>query len=43
VEGARRYEEAQAEAAADHIFGVPLFISQGEPFWGYDRMTLLEV
>ena len=42
AEGARRYEEAQAEAEADHIFGVPLFIFQGEPFWGHDRMTLLE-
>ena len=42
VEGARRYEEAQAEADADHIFGVPLFIFEGEPFWGYDRMMLLE-
>ena len=42
AEGARRYEEAQAEAEADHIFGVPLFIFEGEPFWGYDRLTLLE-
>jgi 2-hydroxychromene-2-carboxylate isomerase len=42
VEGPRRYEEAQVEAEADHIFGVPLFIFQGEPFWGHDRMTLLE-
>ena len=42
AEGARRYTEAQAEAEADHIFGVPLFIFEGEPFWGYDRMMLLE-
>ena len=42
AEGARRYEEAQAEAAFDHIFGVPLFIFEGEPFWGYDRLMLLE-
>src|SRR5262245_57013761 len=42
VEGARRYEEAQAEAEADRIFGVPLFIFEGEPFWGYDRLMLLE-
>jgi 2-hydroxychromene-2-carboxylate isomerase len=40
-EGARRYEEAQAEAASDRIFGVPLFIFEGEPFWGYDRLPLL--
>ena len=42
TEGARRYEDAQAEAEADHIFGVPLFIFDGEPFWGYDRLILLE-
>jgi 2-hydroxychromene-2-carboxylate isomerase len=42
AEGARRYEEAQAEAASDQIFGVPLFIFEGEPFWGYDRLVLLE-
>ena len=42
AEGLRRYEEAQAEAEADRIFGVPLFIFKGEPFWGYDRLTLLE-
>src|SRR5215813_1498509 len=41
-EGVRRYEEAQAEAASDQIFGVPLFIFEGEPFWGYDRLNLLE-
>ena len=41
-EGVRRYEEAQAEAASDQIFGVPLFIFEGEPFWGYDRLPLLE-
>jgi 2-hydroxychromene-2-carboxylate isomerase len=42
AEGARRYEETQAEAEVDRIFGVPLFIFEGEPFWGYDRLTLLE-
>ena len=42
AEGARRYEEAQAESASDQIFGVPLFIFEGEPFWGYDRLVLLE-
>jgi 2-hydroxychromene-2-carboxylate isomerase len=42
AEGARRYEEAQTEAASDQIFGVPLFIFEGEPFWGYDRLKLLE-
>ena len=26
----------------DHVFGVPLFWFRGEPFWGHDRMALLE-
>jgi 2-hydroxychromene-2-carboxylate isomerase len=41
-EGMRAYEEAQEEAAADHVFGVPIFIFRGEPFWGHDRLGLLE-
>jgi 2-hydroxychromene-2-carboxylate isomerase len=41
-EGPRAYEAAQAEAAEDHIFGVPMFIFRGEPFWGHDRIPLLE-
>ena len=41
-EGARAYEAAQEEAAADHVFGVPLFIFDGEPFWGHDRIPVLE-
>jgi 2-hydroxychromene-2-carboxylate isomerase len=41
-EGARAYQQAQDEAAADHVFGVPLFIFGGEPFWGHDRIPLLE-
>jgi 2-hydroxychromene-2-carboxylate isomerase len=41
-EGPADYERAQQEAAADHIFGVPMFIFRGETFWGYDRMGLLE-
>ena len=41
-EGMAAYERAQEEASADHIFGVPLFLFEGEPFWGYDRMALLE-
>ena len=27
---------------ADHIFGVPIFIFEGGPFWGRDRIPLLE-
>ncbi len=41
-EGARTYERAQDEAANDHVFGVPLFIFEGEPFWGHDRIPVLE-
>jgi 2-hydroxychromene-2-carboxylate isomerase len=26
----------------DQVFGVPIFYFRGEPFWGYDRMPLLE-
>ncbi|MFZ0888509.1 MAG: DsbA family protein [Candidatus Binataceae bacterium] len=40
--GARRYQDAQAEAAVDHVFGVPIFVFEGEPFWGHDRLPLLE-
>ena len=41
-EGVHDYEAAQAEAAADHVFGVPLFYFGHEPFWGYDRIPMLE-
>ena len=41
-EGREAYERCQQEAAADHVFGVPFFIFRGEPFWGHDRITLLE-
>jgi 2-hydroxychromene-2-carboxylate isomerase len=41
-EGVRDYEAALAEAAEDHIFGVPMFVFKGEPFWGHDRIGLLE-
>ncbi len=40
--GARALDEAEQEAAADHIFGVPIFILDGEPFWGHDRLPVLE-
>jgi len=29
-------------AAEDHIFGVPIFVFGGEPFWGHDRLPVLE-
>ncbi|HET7847976.1 MAG TPA: DsbA family protein [Pseudolabrys sp.] len=41
-EGKEAYERCQQEAAADHVFGVPFFIFRGEPFWGHDRIGLLE-
>jgi 2-hydroxychromene-2-carboxylate isomerase len=41
-EGMRALEQAREEAAADRIFGVPTFVFGGEPFWGHDRIGLLE-
>jgi 2-hydroxychromene-2-carboxylate isomerase len=41
-EGAQAYDRCQAEAEADHIFGVPIFVFRGEPFWGHDRIPVLE-
>ena len=40
--GQQDYARAQQEAAADHVFGVPLFFFEGEPFWGHDRIPTLE-
>jgi 2-hydroxychromene-2-carboxylate isomerase len=41
-EGARAFEACLAEGEQDHIFGVPIFLFRGEPFWGQDRIPLLE-
>jgi 2-hydroxychromene-2-carboxylate isomerase len=41
-DGAHAYEQAQQEAAADNVFGVPLFFFEREPFWGHDRLPILE-
>jgi len=41
-EGPADYERAQEEAVVDQVFGVPMFYFENEPFWGYDRMGLLE-
>jgi 2-hydroxychromene-2-carboxylate isomerase len=41
-EGKADYERAQEDAVADQVFGVPMFTFNNEPFWGYDRMGLLE-
>jgi 2-hydroxychromene-2-carboxylate isomerase len=41
-EGAVELDACLAEADADHVFGVPLFVFRGEQFWGHDRIPLLE-
>ena len=41
-DGARDYDRAQEEAATDNVFGVPLFFFEREPFWGHDRLPVLE-
>ncbi len=40
--GAEEYAAAQQEAASDHVFGVPIFVFEDEPFWGHDRLPVLE-
>jgi 2-hydroxychromene-2-carboxylate isomerase len=41
-DGAKQLEACIEEAHADHVFGVPLFLVNGEQFWGHDRIPLLE-
>ena len=43
LEGDGRSELAaiQQQADADEVFGVPIFIVDGEMFWGHDRIPLL--
>jgi 2-hydroxychromene-2-carboxylate isomerase len=41
-DGARAFEACLAEGERDHIFGVPIFVFRDEPFWGQDRIPLLE-
>jgi 2-hydroxychromene-2-carboxylate isomerase len=40
--GQQDYDRAQVEAAQDHIFGVPICVFDQEPFWGHDRLPMLE-
>ena len=40
--GADAYDRAQDEASSDNVFGVPLFFFEREPFWGHDRIPVLE-
>ncbi len=41
-DGPARLDACIEEAHADHIFGVPIFVHREEPFWGHDRIPLLE-
>ncbi len=41
-DGERAYASAQEQAFADRIFGVPICVFRNEPFWGHDRVWLLE-
>ena len=41
-EGKELFKNCLEEAAEDHIFGVPIFVFNGEQFWGADRIWLLE-
>jgi 2-hydroxychromene-2-carboxylate isomerase len=42
AEGPARLDACIEEGQADHIFGVPIFVFRDEPFWGHDRLPLLE-
>lgn len=33
---------ATREALAEGVFGAPFFVADGEPFWGQDRLPMLE-
>jgi len=37
-----RVRELSESAVARGIFGSPFFLADGEPFWGWDRMPMLE-
>lgn len=41
-ETARRYEEQTERAIARGVFGMPFYIFRDEPFWGQDRLEMLE-
>jgi len=40
--GQRRLDEACQAALTDGCFGAPWYILDGEPFWGQDRLELME-
>ena len=37
-----KVKTASDEAIAKGVFGSPFFLVDGEPFWGFDRMAMLE-
>jgi 2-hydroxychromene-2-carboxylate isomerase len=37
-----KVKAATDEAIAKGVFGSPFFLVDGEPFWGWDRMSMLE-
>ena len=41
-ETARRYESQTERAIARGVFGMPFYIYRDEPFWGQDRLEMLE-
>ena len=41
-ETARRYENQTERAIARGVFGMPFYIFRDEPFWGQDRLEMLE-
>lgn len=40
--GLARADALTKEAMAAHVFGAPTYIISGEPFWGQDRLELVE-
>ena len=41
-ETVRLYENQTEQAIARGVFGMPFYIFRGEPFWGQDRLEMLE-
>ena len=41
-DGAAQLDRCIEEGHEDHVFGVPIFLYEGEAFWGHDRVPLLE-
>jgi 2-hydroxychromene-2-carboxylate isomerase len=40
-EGRRRHDAERSEAEGIGVFGVPMFVIEGELFWGQDRLDLV--